>query len=55
MKLFAGAAGSGAYDLDWNGRDESGSLLPVGLYLVRVEAVTQRESFVRMESVGVVY
>ena len=53
--LFAGEAGSGAYDLDWDGRDESGSLLPVGLYLVRVKVDTERKDFVRSRSVGVVH
>ncbi len=54
-RLLADAAGSGAYDLDWDGRDENGSLLPVGLYLVRVKADTQRQRFERLGSVGVVY
>ena len=54
-RLFAGQAGSGAYDLDWDGRDESGTLLPVGIYLVRVEVDTEQKNFVRVRSVGMVY
>ncbi len=54
-RLFAGQAASGAYDLDWDGRDESGTLLPVGIYLVRVEVDTERKNFVRLGSVGMVY
>ena len=53
--LFAGPAGSGAYALDWDGRQDDGTLLPVGIYLVRVEADTERENFVRVGSVAVVY
>ena len=53
--LFAGPAGSGAYELDWDGRQDDGTLLPVGIYLVRVEADTERENFVRLGLVAVVY
>jgi len=54
-RLFTGQEGNGAYNLDWDGRDESGVLLPVGIYLVRVEVDTERKNFVRLGSVGVVY
>jgi hypothetical protein len=53
--LFAGEAGSGAYDLSWDGRREDGTLLPIGIYLVRVEADTERDNFVRLGSVAVIY
>lgn len=53
--LFAGAEGSGAYSWPWDGRDDAGQLLPIGIYLVRLEAQTEGGSFVHLGSVGVVY
>jgi len=53
--LFADEENSGAYTQTWDGRDDSGSLLPVGLYLVRVAANAEREEFVHTRTAGLVY
>ncbi len=49
--LHEGAAASGTLSLRWDGRDESGQLAPVGLYLVRArtgsEVLTRRLTLVR--------
>ena len=54
-RVFTGEAGSGAHNWAWNGCDDSGSLVPVGIYLVVVKVDTQRGEFVRTGSLGVVY
>lgn len=54
-RLFSEAEGSGSYDWRWDGRDDNNELLPVGIYLVRLEAKTERGSFVRAGTIGVVY
>ncbi len=53
--LFSEAEGSGSYNWYWDGRDDGQELVPVGIYLIRLEAKTERGSFVRTGSVGVVY
>lgn len=53
--LFSEAEGSGSYTWYWDGRDDDSKLLPVGIYLIRLEAKTERGSFVRTRSIGVVY
>ena len=53
--LFAGNAGSGVYELDWDGLDDDGAMVPVGIYVLKVVVVTERANFVRLGSVGVVY
>ncbi|MBI2505253.1 MAG: gliding motility-associated C-terminal domain-containing protein [Candidatus Latescibacteria bacterium] len=54
-RLFSEAEGSGSYDWRWDGRGDDQKLLPVGIYLVRLEAKTEQGSFVRTGSIGVVY
>ena len=54
-ELFSEAEGSGSYTWQWDGRDDDKKLLPVGIYLVRLEAKTEGGSFVRTGSIGVVY
>ena len=53
--LFAGVSGSGVFSHSWDGRNEAGELLPVGLYMAKVEVTTERGDFVRMAPVGIVY
>ena len=35
-RLFDGRLGAGDHRLDWDARDESGAVLPAGLYLYRI-------------------
>ena len=53
--LFGGQADSGTYSLGWDGRDGNGALLPVGLYLVKGEVITEAGNFTRLNTVGIVY
>ena len=53
--LFAGVSGSGVFSQSWDGRNEAGELLPVGLYMAKVAVTTERGDFVRMAPVGIVY
>ena len=53
--LFAGVSGSGVFSHSWDGRNEAGELLPVGLYMAKVEVTTERGDFARMAPVGIVY
>ena len=54
-RVFSGEAGSGLYAEMWDGRNESGELLPAGIYVVKVSAHTERGDFVRTGTMGVVY
>ena len=53
--LFAGARGSGSFAWDWDGRDDRGNPVPVGLYLAQVTADAERERFTRLGAVAVAY
>ena len=53
--LFTGARGSGSFAWEWDGRDDSGNPVPVGLYLAKVTAEAERERFTRLGAVGVAY
>jgi len=53
--LFSGEESSGAYTWPWDGRHDSGSLLPAGIYVVAVTVETDQDSFVRSGTVGLVY
>ncbi|MBM3276615.1 MAG: hypothetical protein FJY95_00830 [Candidatus Handelsmanbacteria bacterium] len=53
--LFSEAEGSGSYLWRWDGRDEGNNVVPIGIYLIRLEAKTEGGSFVRTGSIGVVY
>jgi hypothetical protein len=53
--LFAGARGSGSFVWEWDGRDDSGNPVPVGIYLAEVTADAERERFTRLGAVGVAY
>ena len=53
--IFSGDAGSGIYAEEWDGRNDSGKLLPIGIYVIKVSAHTGRQSFVRTGTAAVVY
>ena len=42
--LFAGARGSGSFVWEWDGRDDSGNPVPVGIYLAEVDCATPSAS-----------
>ena len=46
---------SGIHTISWNGRGDSGELVPAGIYLVKVLVKADRENVVRTGTVGVVY
>jgi hypothetical protein len=39
-EVYAGADAIGHYEREWNGRDDSGQLVPPGIYLYRIEVDT---------------
>ena len=59
--LFDGKGESGLYDMDrfddlvWNGRDDSGGLVPPGVYAVRLEIDGDARSSTAVRTVGVAY
>ena len=53
--LFTGARSSGSFAWEWDGRDDSGNSVPVGIYLAQVTAEAERERFARLGAVGVAY
>ena len=55
VRTLLAQKGSGIHTIRWNGRDDSGELVPVGIYLVKVAVKTDQESVVRTGAVGVVY
>ena len=46
---------AGAYDEDWDGRDDGGDLVPPGLYILRLAATTDAETFHSAKILGVAY
>ena len=60
-RLFDGAGESGLYDvggfpdLVWNGRDDSGVLVPPGIYTVRLDVEGDARSSTEVRTVGVAY
>ena len=53
--VFSGEEGSGSYTKGWDGLDDNGKLLPVGIYAVKFSLRAERETLVRTGTVGVVY
>ena len=53
--LFTGAKGAGAYTLLWDGRHDSGVMLPVGIYLVKLSVDAAKERFSRLGTTSIVY
>ncbi len=60
-RLFDASGGNGTYDavrlpeLLWDGKDDSGSLLPPGMYVVKVEVQGDARSGAQLRTVGVAY
>ncbi len=50
-----GPQSAGRYSVQWDGRDGAGRLASPGIYVVRVEADTDKGTESRMESIAVVY
>ena len=53
--LAAENRGRSAQQVSWDGLDDGGNLVPPGLYLLRIEVATQRETARRLLTVPVVY
>ncbi|MBT3342286.1 MAG: hypothetical protein HN712_16135 [Gemmatimonadetes bacterium] len=53
--LISGRQPAGASNESWDARDDGGDLVPPGLYLLRVRAKTDAETFQSAQSMGVVY
>ena len=51
-QVYSGADGIGEYERAWDGRDETGGLVPPGIYLYRVSVDADRE---KVEKTGVLY
>lgn len=54
-QLQPGSQSSGSYTVEWDGRDGDGSLAPPGIYVVQVEAETDKGTESRVRSFAVVY
>jgi flagellar hook assembly protein FlgD len=54
-RLIFDQRAAGAYDEAWDGRDDDGHLVPPGLYVLRVSAASDAETFHSSNTVGVVY
>jgi len=53
--LAAENRGRSSQQVSWDGLDDGGNLVPPGLYLLRIEVATQRETARRLLTVPVVY
>ena len=53
--LAAGSQKSGLQRIRWDGRDDSGALLPTGLYLLGLEVEGEAEVIKRLIPVGLAY
>jgi hypothetical protein len=53
--LFSDMTSSGSFTWAWDGRDDGGRTVPPGIYLARVAVDAERERFIRLGTVGVVY
>jgi hypothetical protein len=53
--LFSGLQGSGSATRQWDGRDDAGKPVPVGIYIASVDVDAERQNYVRLGTVGVVY
>ena len=53
--VFSGSQSSGSFSWDWDGRDDAGKRVPVGIYIGRVVVGAEREEFVRLATIGVAY
>jgi len=55
VEVYRGVADSGRFFADWDGRDESGELLPPGLYLLRLEVETDEGIDTRNQIISLAY
>ena len=53
--ITAGAAESGRFSTVWNGRDDSGNVLPPGLYIVRLVVETDGGTAAKQHAVSLAY
>ena len=53
--VFAGPATAGPYAPAWDGRDEQGSAVAPGIYLIRVALEADQGTFARIAHIGVAY
>ena len=53
--LFSGMESSGSFNWNWDGRDDRGQVVPVGIYLAKVTVDAELQRYVRLGTVGIVY
>ena len=53
--LFSGMESSGSFNWSWDGRDDRGQVVPVGIYLAKVTVDAELQRYVRLGTVGIVY
>ena len=53
--LFSGMESSGSFEWNWDGRDDRGEVVPVGIYLAKVTVDAELQRYVRLGTVGIVY
>ena len=54
-RLYRASDRSGPNQVRWDGRDDAGSVVPPGMYLLRLEAATDAGIATQMRSIAVVY
>ena len=54
-EVYRGVAASGRFSAGWDGRDESGDLLPPGLYLLQLEVETDEGTDTRNQIISLAY
>ena len=54
-ELVAVKRSAGAYQVDWDGRDDGGGLVPPGNYICLIEVESQAKTFAETKLLGVVY
>jgi flagellar hook assembly protein FlgD len=54
-EVFRGPATSGQFQMEWDGRDQGGTLLDPGIYILRVEVDTDRGIQARERIVSLAY
>jgi hypothetical protein len=54
-RLLSARQSAGAYDHIWDGRNDDGSLVPPGIYVVRIAVVSDAQTFDSSRTLGVAY
>ena len=54
-KIYSGQQSIGHYERQWDGRDDSGSLVPPGIYLYRISLDTDAGKEEKVSTLSVVY